>query len=282
MGVYRYTICDVFTDQPLTGNQLAVFPDARAIPETSLQSLAREINFSETVFAYPPTQGGHARIRIFTPGHELPFAGHPVLGSAFVIGNTTNAEEVRLETGRGVVPVRLERDGSRVTFGWMSQPLPTVEPFGDPAALFGALGVKHSVLPVEIYDNRVRHLYVALESDEAVALLRPDLGTLAQIVASCGVNCFFSSGRRVKNRMFAPGMGVAEDAATGSAAGPLTLHLIRHGRIQFGDRIEISQGMEIRRPSTLYSRVYGRDDHVERIEVGGAAVIIGSGEFSLE
>ncbi len=282
MSTYRYVICDVFTDQPLAGNQLAVFPEAREIPEARLQLLAREINFAETVFVYPPVQGGHARIRIFTPARELPFAGHPVLGTAFVVGTAAGAEEVRLETGMGVVPIRLERDGQRVIFGWMTQPLPSVEPFGDPASLFRALGVERSALPVEIYDNGVKHVYVALDSEEAVALLRPDLGPLARIASHAGVNCFSSSGRRVKNRMFAPGMGVAEDAATGSAAGPLALHLARHDRVKFGEQIEITQGVEIQRPSTLFARVRGRDGHVESIEVGGSAVIVGRGEFSLE
>ncbi len=111
MSTYRYIVCDVFTDRPLAGNQLAVFTDAREIPEARLQALAREINFSETVFAYPPASGGHARIRIFMPGRELPFAGHPVLGSAFVLGAPLEGDEIRLETGRGIVPVRLQRRG---------------------------------------------------------------------------------------------------------------------------------------------------------------------------
>ncbi len=282
MSTYRYVICDVFTDQPLAGNQLAVFPEAREIPDALLQPLAREINFAETVFAYPPVQGGHARIRIFTPRRELLFAGHPVLGTAFVIGTAVGAEEVRLETGMGVVPIQLERDDQRVIFGRMSQPIPSIEPLGDAASLFRALGVERSALPVEIYHNGVKHVYVALDSENAVGLLTPDLATLARIVPHAGVNCFSSHGRRVKNRMFAPGMGVAEDAATGSAAGPLALHLARHGRVQFGEQIEITQGVEIQRPSTLFARARGRNGHVESIEVGGPAVIVGHAELSLE
>ncbi len=104
MSAYRYTVCDVFTDRPLAGNQLAVFPDAREIPDARLQELAREINFSETVFAYPPGAGGHARIRIFTPGRELPFAGHPVLGSAFVLGAPLEGDEIRSADTRGEHP----------------------------------------------------------------------------------------------------------------------------------------------------------------------------------
>ncbi len=108
MSTYRYVICDVFTDQPLAGNQLAVFPEAREIPDARLQPLAREINFAETVFVYPPVQGGHARIRIFTPAHELPFAGHPVLGTAFVVGTRGGSRGSASGDGhgRGAHPAR--------------------------------------------------------------------------------------------------------------------------------------------------------------------------------
>jgi trans-2,3-dihydro-3-hydroxyanthranilate isomerase len=281
MTAYRYTICDVFSDRPLAGNQLAVFPDAREIPESRLQPLAREINFSETVFAYPPAAGGHARIRIFTPARELPFAGHPVLGSAFVLGTPLSDEEIRLETGRGIVPVRLQRSGRRITFGWMRQPIPSVTPFGDAKALLSALGVERSTLPVEVYDNGVHHVFVTLDAEDAVARLAPDLGALARLLPDRGMNCFAGQGRRWKTRMFGPAMGVAEDPATGSAAGPLAVHLVRHGRVGFGEEIEIAQGAEIGRPSILYARVAGQDGRVERVEVGGAAVIVGQGEFSL-
>src|SRR5438093_13750909 len=142
MAAFRYVVADVFTDTPLAGNQLAVFTDARDIPEEQLQRLAREVNFSETVFVYPPAEGGHARMRIFTPTIEVPFAGHPTLGTAFVLGGPLQLHEIHLETGAGVVPVRLEREGARIVFGWMSQPLPTVEPYEGEAALLDALGVE--------------------------------------------------------------------------------------------------------------------------------------------
>jgi trans-2,3-dihydro-3-hydroxyanthranilate isomerase len=277
MTAFRYVVADVFTDTPLTGNQLAVFTDAREIPETQLQSLAREVNFSETVFVYPPEGDGHVKLRIFTPSVELPFAGHPTLGTAFVLAGPLQLVEIRLETGRGVVPVRLEREGARISFGWMEQPLPTVEPFAGAEALQEALGVR-SALPVELYDNGVPHVYVAFGSRDEVATLRPDLGKLAE-VGLVGVNCFAGEGAAWKTRMFATGHGVAEDPATGSAAGPLAYHLARHGRIGFGDEIEIEQGVEILRPSKLYARAFGTDAGAERIEVGGSAVIVARGEF---
>jgi trans-2,3-dihydro-3-hydroxyanthranilate isomerase len=276
VGTFRFVIADVFTDVPLAGNQLAVFTDAREIPEERLQPLAREINFSETVFVYPSAGDGHARIRIFTPGRELPFAGHPVLGTAFVLGGPLQLDELRLETARGVVPVRLERDGSRIVFGWMRQPVPTIAPFDRAEELLDTLGVR-SELPVELYDNGVPHAYVGLADEDAVAKLDPGSIRLDGFGDLVGVNCFAGEGLRWKTRMFAPGVGVAEDPATGSAAGPLALHLARHERIGFGDEIEIRQGAEVGRPSTLHAVARSP----EEIEVGGSAVVVARGEFRL-
>jgi trans-2,3-dihydro-3-hydroxyanthranilate isomerase len=277
---HRYVVADVFTDTPLQGNQLAVFTDARSIPEELLQPIAREMNFSETVFVLP-SQEAHARIRIFTPTTEVPFAGHPTLGSAFVLAGPLQLGEIKLETGSGVIPVRLERDHMRIVFGRMEQPIPTVEPFDRKDELLAAVGVERSELPVEVYDNGLQHVYVCLGSEDEVAALRPDLSRIADLSEVLGVNCIAGSGLRWKTRMFIPGGGISEDPATGSAAGPLALHLARHGRIEFGDEIEISQGAEIARPSTLYARVDGSADQVERVEVGGSAVIVARGEFNL-
>jgi len=277
----RYVVVDVFTDRPLTGNQLAVFTDARGVDSELMQDLAREMAFSETVFVLPAEVGGTARIRIFTPALELPFAGHPTLGSAFVLAGPLQLPEIALETGAGIVPVRLQREEGRIAFGWMSQPVPTVQPYPNEAALLEAVGVERSELPIELYDNGMRHLYVTLASEEQVAGVKPDLGRLAELGGDTGVSCFAGSGTRWKTRMFAPGGGVAEDPATGSAAGPLALHLARHGRIAFGEEIQLSQGAELKRPSTLYARVEGSAERVEAVEVGGSAVIVARGEFKL-
>jgi trans-2,3-dihydro-3-hydroxyanthranilate isomerase len=274
---FRYVVADVFTDSPLTGNQVAVFTDARDLPEEQLQPLARELNLSETVFVYPPAAGGHARIRIFTPAVELPFAGHPTLGTAFVLAQPMQLVEIRLETGRGTVPVQLEREGAQITFGWMQQPLPTIEPFPE-HPLLTALGLERSELPVELYDNGVRHVYVTLASRDAVAALKPDFAALLDLGTIC-VNCFAGDGDRWKTRMFAPSAGVREDPATGSAAGPLALHLARHGRVAWGVEIQIEQGAEIARPSLLHARVDGSADAVESVQVGGSAVVVARGEF---
>jgi trans-2,3-dihydro-3-hydroxyanthranilate isomerase len=279
-GTYRYVVADVFTDTPLAGNQLAVFTDARDIPDELLQPLAKEMAFSETVFVYPTDAEAHVRIRIFTPATEIPFAGHPTLGTAFVLAQPMQLEVIAIETGSGVVPVWLEREGPKIVFGRMHQPIPTIEPF-DEAPLLEALAVERSELPVELYDNGMRFVYVALSSEEEVAALDPDSRALSRVPGFGGVNCFAGSGDRWKNRMFAPGKGVTEDPATGSAAGPLAVHLARHGRIGWGDEIRISQGAEVGRPSTLYARVDGSADAIERVEVGGSAVVVARGEFRL-
>jgi trans-2,3-dihydro-3-hydroxyanthranilate isomerase len=282
MASFRYVVADVFTDTALEGNQLAVFTDARELPEERLQRLAREMNLSETVFVYPARGEGHAHIRIFTPVSELPFAGHPVLGTAFVLGGPLQASEVRLETGMGVVPVALEREAGRVVFGRMQQPIPTVRPFERGPELLAALGVAGSELPLELYESGVGNVYVLLGSEEAVAGVAPDLQKLVEVMGAVHANCAAGSGTQWKTRMFAPADGVPEDPATGSAAGPLAVHLARHGRIAFGEEIEIMQGVEIGRPSTLYARVEGSRDRIELVEVGGSAVIVARGEFSLE
>jgi trans-2,3-dihydro-3-hydroxyanthranilate isomerase len=275
----RYLIADVFTTTPLEGNQLGVFPDGRGLDGDLMLRTARELNLSETVFFLPAEHGGDVRVRIFTPAGELPFAGHPVLGSAFALGEALGAERVTLETGAGPVPVELERTGDRITFGWMEQPIPVPEPYEHAETLLAALGVPRSGLPVEAYRNGPRHVYVELASEAEVAALQPDQRVLFEL--AIGANAFAGRGLAWKTRMFAPYHGVQEDPATGSAAGPLAVHLARHGRIGFGDEIEIRQGEEIRRPSRLYARAEGSADKVERVLVGGSAVIVARGEYRL-
>ncbi len=276
----RFFVVDVFTDTPLEGNQLGVFTDARGLSSERMQRLARELNFSETVFVLPPERDGDARVRIFTPRQELPFAGHPVLGCAFVTGEALDRDTVRLETGLGVIPVELERKDGRVVFGRMQQVAPDWHRYERESELLAALDVKRSGLPVEAYPNGPLHVYVELESEEAVGALAPNLDALAELGEVCA-NCFAGAERSWKTRMFAPAGGVFEDPATGSAAGPLAIHLARHGRIAFGEQIEIRQGAEIGRPSVLYARAAGSADRIDRVEVGGSAVIVARGEFHI-
>ena len=222
--MHPYVIVDVFTDTPLEGNPLAVFTEADGLPADRMQRVAREMNLSETVFVLPPAAGGDARIRIFTPSAELPFAGHPTLGTAFVLCGQRGLDAIELETGAGVIRVEFAaRDGLA------SPQLPGV-PAGP-----GLPGI--------------------------------------------GVSCFAGSGTRWKSRYFVPALGVAEDPATGSAAGPLAVHLARHDQIAFGQQIEIRQGEEIGRPSVLLVRAEADGGQVTSVDVGGSAVIVARGEL---
>lgn len=281
----RYTVADVFTDTPLQGNPVAVFTDASGLDTDVMQRAARELNLSETVFLFKAdAPGAHLRARIFTPAVELPFAGHPVLGAAFVVGRAMGASVVRLQTGLGIVPVTLVRaNGGAPHYGEMEQPIPTIEPFEAVDELTAALGAapEHASLPIEAYCNGPTHVYVEFPSRDALAALKPDMGGLERL-GEYGINCFAGTGQLYKTRMFGPALGVPEDPATGSAAGPLALHLARHGRIEFGTGIEIEQGGEIGRPSLLHARVEGDPERIERIAVGGSAVIVARGEYRLD
>jgi trans-2,3-dihydro-3-hydroxyanthranilate isomerase len=276
--MHRYVIADVFTDTPLEGNPVAVFTDAGDLSSELMQRIAREMNLSETVFVLPGDGDADARIRIFTPSTELPFAGHPTLGTALILGEPTDKDMITLATGAGLVAVRFERADGRITAGRMRQPIPTWEPYEHADRLLEALGVSASQLPVEAYRNGPRHVFLVLTSEQTVAALEPDMTALGKL-PDIGVSCIAGSGTRWKSRMFAPAYGVAEDPATGSAAGPLALHLARHGRIAFGQEIEIHQGGEIGRPSTLYARVEGTGDQVDTVEVAGSAVVVANGEL---
>jgi trans-2,3-dihydro-3-hydroxyanthranilate isomerase len=277
VAAYRYVVADVFTQTPLTGNQLAVFTDARGLDGETMQALALEIGFSETVFVLPPEQGGTARMRIFNPREEMPFAGHPVLGTAFVLGAPLQRGVIELETEAGTVPVALERDGNgAIVFGRMSQPVPEIQA-ADEGVVLAALGVEEAELPVELYDNGALHYVVVLSSTEAVSALRPDRGAVSDLRVT-GLNAVAGSGARWRSRMF---WASGEDAATGSAAGPIACHLARHGMIAWGEEIVLEQGVEMGRPSLLHARAEGRDGTIEAVEVGGSAVVVARGEFQL-
>jgi trans-2,3-dihydro-3-hydroxyanthranilate isomerase len=276
--MHSYVIADVFTHTPLEGNPVAVFTDAGDLSSELMQRIGREMNLSETVFVLPGDGDADARIHIFTPSTELPFAGHPTLGTALILGEPTGKDMITLATGAGLVPVRFERADGRITAGRMRQPIPTWEPYEHADRLLEALGVSASQLPVEAYRNGPRHVFLVLTSEQTVAALEPDMTALGKL-PDIGVSCVAGSGTRWKSRMFAPAYGVAEDPATGSAAGPLALHLARHGRIAFGQEIEIHQGAEIGRPSTLYARVEGTGDQVDTVEVAGSAVVVANGEL---
>lgn len=287
---HPYTILDVFTDTPLAGNQLAVFTEGEAIPSRLMLAAARELHLSDTVFMLPGDDQADATIRIFTTFHELPFAGHAVLGVAFIVGDQQDLATVRLRTtGAGIVPVRLSREHGEIIYGEMENPLPTVRAFEREQELLAALGASRPVLPLEIYSNGPLHVMVGLSDPEQLAALEPDMVALARL-GPIGIGCFAPLDQdagpgehtRVKLRVFGPGAGISEDPATGSAAGPLALHLARHGWYTPGSTLTITQGVEIRRPSELTVRLEGTVEHPSVIAVGGSAVVVARGHFRLQ
>ncbi len=277
----EYAILDVFTNTPLEGNAVAIFTDAGGLTDTVMQQTARELNLSETVFLLDGGEDADAHARIFTPATELPFAGHPVLGTAFLLAERDGVDQVRLRTGAGLIAIALRRQNGVLVDGEMEQPIPTWEPLAQTEAVLAALGISGSELPVEIYDNGPRHAFVALESEAAVVAVRPDFASLCE-QGVFGVSCFAISHRGVKTRMFGPALGVNEDPATGSAAGPLAVHLARHGLANFGQPIEISQGEEVGRPSRLRATAHGTTARIDRVTVGGGAVIVARGRYMLD
>jgi trans-2,3-dihydro-3-hydroxyanthranilate isomerase len=266
--MHRYVVVDAFATLPLEGNPVAVFFDSDDLSTKRMQRIAREMNLSETTFVLAPKKGGDARVRIFTPVNELPFAGHPMLGTAIALGAETDQDRLLLETRMGIIPFELDRRDGRVIATRMRQPVPRWEPFEDADELLDALEVKNSTLPVEIYRNGPRHVFVGLESVEALSALNPDHRALARF-PDMAANCFARSVGHWRTRMFSPAYGVVEDAATGSAAGPLAIHLTRHGLVERGKQIKILQGVEINRPSLMLARAEWKGDRVVSVEVGG-------------
>jgi trans-2,3-dihydro-3-hydroxyanthranilate isomerase len=240
------------------------------------------------VFLLPGDREADAAVRIFTPRTELPFAGHPVLGAAFVVAAAQQLERVRLRTGAGIVPVTLTREHGVVVSGEMEQPLPSVREFDRADELLAALGLAAAALPIEVYTNGPTHVMVALPEADVLRTLEPDLGAITRLGA-LGIDCFTrpepGAGTpagvpaHLHCRVFCPGLGVPEDPATGSAAGPLALHLARHGWGAVGVGVRIVQGVELGRPSELVARLEGSAARPQRIVVGGRAVVVAAGSF---
>ena len=280
---HPYEIWDVFTDTPLEGNPLGVFPNAEEMPSRLYQQVARELNLSETVFIAPDdSTQADASIRIFTPTHELPFAGHPTLGAAYSIATREGYARVRLATGAGILVVTLDRDEhGEIRFGQMEQPVPTVAPYEHAEALLAALGLSESWLPVEIYTNGPSHVVVTVADRATLSGLTPDMSALARLGEHGVAVIAHEHPALVFSRNFCPGLGVPEDPATGSAAGPVAVHLVRHAQVVPGALVEITQGVEMGRPSMLLARAHGSVEAIERVTVSGAAVRVATGHYRL-
>jgi trans-2,3-dihydro-3-hydroxyanthranilate isomerase len=302
MQTYRYLHLDVFTDAPFEGNQLAVFPEPRSLTPGQMQTITREMNFSECTFILPAeTPGTDVRMRIFTPGEELPMAGHPTIGSTFALAKegVIKPGQAGFVFGLGVGPtsVSLDWKGSTLDFAWMTQKNPQ---FGnevkDRAAFARAIGVASSDLadtPVQIVSCGVPFLFVALNSRRAVDGVSVDVKAYADTCKASDVESLplfvFTAARAesrgdetVYSRMLAPGFGIAEDPATGGASGPLGCYLFKHRLV---DRAALAhaislQGVKMLRPSRVHISIDAAGDEITRVRVGGRSVLVGDGRLS--
>jgi trans-2,3-dihydro-3-hydroxyanthranilate isomerase len=299
----RFVQLDVFTSKPFGGNQLAVFEDAQALSDAEMQSIAREMNFSESTFITPASDPkALCRVRIFTPATELPFAGHPVVGTTWALAYLGSipggGSPVYLELGVGTLPVEILYEERKPSFVWMHQPVPKFEPWaGDRDTLASALGLAPNAFEGDLI---VEHgtaggggfIYVPLQSLEAVGKAQPGPGlaaAMATTTANVGVFVFTlekpATGADAHGRMFGAAMGIAEDAATGSAAGPLGVYLLRHGKKrpdgERETRIRLEQGVEMGRPSRIEIAITGTAEEIEDVRVGGESVVMAEGEFYL-
>lgn len=276
----RYVRCDVFSHRPFGGNPLAVFTDARAIEAATMQAIALEMNLSETVFLLPAMSGGSAKIRIFTPRAELDFAGHPTIGAAFVLARPLQTDRLLLETGAGLIPVEVEREGADPRAAWIELPLPEASEHHEPELLLRALGLSGAVTPIKRYHFGITHVVVQAERAEQVVALTPDMASLKQL-GPVGVVVFAQDGAALRVRVFVPGLGVAEDPATGSAVAPMLLHLYEHACLGQQRSVTVSQGLELGRPSELRGELLFDGDRPVKIRVGGDCVLLGRGEWQL-
>lgn len=278
----RYNLVDVFTDTPLTGNPLAVFTNGAGLSAETMQAIAREMNLSETVFFLRPERGGQVKVRIFTPFVELPFAGHPVLGSAWVLAGPMEMNVLELETGAGTISVELERKGDRLHVAHMTQPLPRFTTFEMEGALRDALGLssRGDLLPAVLAENGPAHVLIEAENPSQIDALAPNHAQVAR-VTKAGVLVFAQRGDQCHARYFAPAAGIDEDPATGSAAGPLGAYLVLNDRHPSGQQLIVLQGSKMGRPSTLLVSAECRGQKIDRVRVGGSAVVIARGEMHL-
>lgn len=299
--VYHFVQVDVFTDRLFGGNPLAVFLDARGLDSAEMQAIAREMNLSETTFILPATRPDcAARVRIFTPGQELPFAGHPTVGTAWVLATRgmlpPGSSEAVLEEGVGPVPVRFEGDPAAPQFVWMRHPAARFDPpLDEPGSVAAALGLGEADLlpgaPIQVGSTGVRFLYVPLRDPATVDRARfdptTDLGTFGD-PAPLGVFVFAPNPAagpgHVYSRMIgALAAGLPEDPATGAASGPLGAYLVRHEIVPAADeaRIVSEQGTQMGRQSFIHILIRPRGPEGEEIEVGGGVVPVLEGTLRL-
>ena len=298
----NFHLLDVFSDRQFGGNPLAVFPDPPLdLPAGAMQQIAKELNLSETTFVFPPTQPKNDfRLRIFTPAAELPMAGHPTVGSAYLLaklgrtGDTARASTITFEEGVGPIEVTIHRDqqGNPAEV-WMRQPIPQfLDILRDRAAIAEILSLREDDLvadaPLQVLSSGLPFLFVVVQSLQAMASVRLQIdkwqdrlaGTNAQNIFVTTTETQFP-GATVHSRMFAPALGVAEDPATGSASGPLGAYLLHYGLVSDGELVS-EQGVEMGRPSFIRIRVERRGDSFTEVAIGGACAYMGHGTLLLD
>ncbi|MDH5348690.1 MAG: PhzF family phenazine biosynthesis protein [Nitrospira sp.] len=300
----KFYQADVFTGQPFGGNPVAVFPDAEGLTDDQLQRIAREMNLSETVFVFPPTDpAAAARLRIFTPTQEIPFAGHPVLGTFYVLAHLKRISiqdgitRVMQECNIGLYPIEVHADQGSVVRVVMAQPKPE---FLDPIVaidelylIAAALGIPKHVIadakwPPQVVSTGLPVLIVPVRTLTAARSITPDASAIIKICERFGANGIMvfttvtvESFASVHARMFAPKIGILEDPATGSAGGALGAYLVHNGVVEAGPTTEIliEQGYEIDRPSRILVQVKSEDDIIQDVTVGGQCVMVVEGEL---
>jgi trans-2,3-dihydro-3-hydroxyanthranilate isomerase len=299
MRKLRYHIVDVFTDRAFGGNPLAVFTNGRGISAQLMQSIAKELNLSETTFVLPPGDPENDyRVRIFTPAAELPMAGHPTVGTSFILAREHMVElksggvtTIKLEEGVGTIPVDINFTDGAPDLIWMQQPLPGFGPrFEEPAAIAEMLSVPVSAVetdwPLEVVSCGIPFLFVPLRDLESVRKIRLRPDVYERVLGEFGVNGVFVftketelEGSSVHSRMFAPALGVSEDPATGGASGPLGCYLVRHkvfGEVQASE-FTSEQGIEMGRPSIIKIVIEHEAGQISAVRVGGQCRFMGEG-----
>jgi trans-2,3-dihydro-3-hydroxyanthranilate isomerase len=299
----RYLHLDVFTAEKFGGNQLAVFLDARGLDAETMQAVTKEMNFSECTFILPAERPDtDIRMRIFTPGREMPMAGHPTVGSTFALALAGVIPPGRQRwvfgLNVGPTPVDIDWDGGRPVFAWMTQQRPVFGPVvADVDAAARAVGldaaaVRAAGLPVQEVSCGVPFVFIPLARRADVDAAAPNLDGFERLCEAAGVDnhamFVFSrepgpDGATVYSRMFAPGLGVFEDPATGAASGPLGSYLVKHGAVppERAGSILSLQGVKMGRPSRVHIAIGVEGGEITRVQVGGEAVLVGEGYLAL-
>jgi trans-2,3-dihydro-3-hydroxyanthranilate isomerase len=290
---FAMTQWDVFSSNPLEGNSLAVFSDARGLSDTEMQSVAKEMNLSETTFILPRDpkieRERGVRVRIFTVQEELPFAGHPTLGTAFALRGKSEAQEITLELNVGKVPVRFEDTPNQPTFGEMTQVDPTFGLVHEREAMARATGLSiedfDATLPIQTVSTGMPFTIAPLKSLAVIQKLRVDLHHATEYLEKTGGKFLYFVARETVD----PAAGLharmlfynGEDPATGSAAGCTAAWMVAHGVAEPDQRVLIEQGVEMQRPSRIFVRASRRDNRIVNVRVGGNAIEVIRGEVFL-